>query len=109
MFDSDHMLGCGWLERRILRMFLHITTIVRAPAELQARAPAVRAIGGRRHGRKFILPVRQSESVTEASIRAQSDCPAPDGYRRICLSSSVDDEFGVHIEPKSLPTFESAE
>src|SRR5258707_13766885 len=82
-------------QLRVLRMFAHLSAILRRAAESERGAPAVRAIGGGGDGWEGVSPVRQGEPKRKRAIGAKLDHTVADPDFSVRLGGAVDDRFRI--------------
>src|SRR6266545_7299732 len=78
-------------------------------AEFQLRRAGISLIGGNGDDRQFVLPIGQRETETERTIGTKIDDTTADGDLGAGLRRTVNDQFGVDVEPESLLSFHAAE
>src|SRR5579862_475179 len=94
------------LQRRVLRMRLHMAVILRAAAELHSGGAAIRLIRGNRYDRHFIVSVRQGKPVAERTVGSQFDFAPTNGNSRVPFCCAINNQFGIHLKPKTFLPFE---
>src|SRR5437868_1909104 len=99
---TSEILQRQLLQRRILRMRADVPAVIRRAAELQLRGAAVGFVGGDSDDRHLVMAVRQGEAIAEGTVRAELDLASANRDRGVGFRGAVDDEFGIHVEPKTF-------
>src|ERR1017187_2981904 len=95
-------VGERGLEQGVGGRDANVPEVFGGPAEPQFRRATVGGIRGNRHDREIVLAVGQRKPEAEGAVGAQFDFVPAQRDFGAGLGGAVNDQFGIHVEPKTL-------